>query len=149
MTAARTLALAALSLGLPAAAGAQQAGLVDAEHVKAWIDSKRQMVIADSRSEGEYAQAHLPGAVSIPSDQTKALAARLPKDKRTLVVFYCRGMGCTLSRTSAAAAAELGYSYLLIYQGGMPDWLLKRYPIETGRDPRSPRGTGAQVGAAH
>lgn len=149
MNGARRLALAALLLGLPAAAGAQQAGLVDAEHLKAWIDSKRQMVIVDSRNEEEYAQAHLPGAISIPADQTIAQAARLPRDKRALVVFYCRGSGCTLSQASAAAAAQLGYTYLLVYQAGMPDWLLKGYPVEKGRDARAPRAPAARTGASH
>jgi rhodanese-related sulfurtransferase len=33
---------------------------------------------------------------------------------------------------AAGAAAEMGYSHVLIYQAGMPDWLLKGYPLQKG-----------------
>jgi len=132
---ARNLALLGFLL-LPAAAPAQQQfPVVGAEHVKAWIDGKRRMTLVDSRTPEEYAQAHLPGSISIPADRTLAEAGRLPRDKGQLVVFYCRGMGCTLSHASAAAAARLGHTYLLIYQAGMPDWLLQGYPVERGWGP--------------
>ena len=134
---------------LAAPAARAQPGQVSAEHVKAWLDAKRKMVLVDSRNADEYAQAHLPGAISIPADQTRAQAARLPRDKGTLLVFYCRGTGCTLSHASAAQAAELGYTYLLVYQGGMPDWLLKGYPVEKGPDPKAPRAPAARPGASH
>jgi hypothetical protein len=36
---------------------------------------------------------------------------------------------------AAGAAAEMGYTYLMIYQAGMPDWLLKGLPIVKGAQP--------------
>jgi len=30
---------------------------------------------------------------------------------------------------------ELGYTYLMIYQAGMPDWVIKGYPVIKGRQP--------------
>jgi len=142
------LPLLALALA-PAARAQAQPAVVDAEHVKAWIGSKRKMLIVDSRNPDEYAQAHLPGAVSIPADQTRAQSDRLPRDKGMLVVFYCRGTGCTLSQASAQQAAALGHSYLMIYQAGMPDWLLKGYPVEKGPDPKASRAPGLRPGASH
>jgi rhodanese-related sulfurtransferase len=80
----------------------------------------------------EFEQAHLPRAVNIPADQMRAEAARLPKDKSTAIVFYCRGSGCTLSPAAARVAGEMGYTNVSVYQAGIPDWLLKGYPVEKG-----------------
>ncbi len=33
---------------------------------------------------------------------------------------------------AAGAAAEMGYTNLTIYQEGMPDWLMKGYPVKKG-----------------
>lgn len=105
--------------------------IVTAEQVKALIDGKAKVVVVDTRTPEEWAQAHLPGAVNVPAGFVRALSNRLPKDKGTPLVFYCRGTGCTLSAEAAAEAAALGYGDLSIYQAGIPDWLLKRYPIQS------------------
>ena len=52
-----------------------------------------QVLLVDARSPQEFAQVHILGAVNIPAERTRAEAARLPRDKRTPVVFYCRGVG--------------------------------------------------------
>lgn len=62
----------------------------------------------------------------------KMEATKLPRDKATPLIFYCRGLGCSLSRMAASSAVEMGYTYILIYQPGMPDWLLKGYPVQKG-----------------
>jgi rhodanese-related sulfurtransferase len=36
---------------------------------------------------------------------------------------------------AAGAAIEMGYSYLMIYQEGIPDWLMKGYPVKKGAQP--------------
>jgi hypothetical protein len=33
---------------------------------------------------------------------------------------------------AAGAAAEMGYTYLMIYQEGMPDWLMKGNSVQKG-----------------
>lgn len=52
-----------------------------------------QVLLVDARSPQEFAQVHILGAINIPAERTRAEAARLPRDKRTPVVFYCRGVG--------------------------------------------------------
>jgi rhodanese-related sulfurtransferase len=109
--------------------------IVSAEEVRTWMMGKRPVVLIDTRMFEEYQQAHLPGAISIPADTMKGEAAKLPKDKTTPIIFYCRGLGCTLSRMAAGSAVEMGYSSLMIYQAGMPDWLLKGYAVQKGNKP--------------
>jgi hypothetical protein len=36
---------------------------------------------------------------------------------------------------AAGAAAQMGYTNLMIYQAGMPDWLLRGYPVVQGAQP--------------
>ena len=33
---------------------------------------------------------------------------------------------------AAGAVAEMGYANLMIYQEGMPDWLMNGYPVKKG-----------------
>ncbi|WP_242342575.1 rhodanese-like domain-containing protein [Anaeromyxobacter terrae] len=77
---------------LPGAAAAQ-IRTVGADEVRALASGARKALLVDSRSPEEYAQAHLPGAISIPAAWTKAYQSSLPKDPAAPVVFYCRGGG--------------------------------------------------------
>jgi hypothetical protein len=36
---------------------------------------------------------------------------------------------------AAGAALEMGYTYLLIYQAGIPDWLMRGYTVRKGSQP--------------
>jgi hypothetical protein len=29
----------------------------------------------------------------------------------------------------------MGYTYLMVFQGGMPEWTMKRYPVKKGVHP--------------
>jgi rhodanese-related sulfurtransferase len=66
---------------------------VSAEEVKTWMEGKRTVVLIDSRLPDEYKAGHIPGAINIPAERMKFEAARLPKDKATPIIFYCRGTG--------------------------------------------------------
>ena len=65
--------------------------VIDAEQLKSRLQGKQQVVLIDARPDDEYQQAHIPGAINIRSDLIKEEAARLPQDKKTAVIFYCRG----------------------------------------------------------
>jgi len=124
-------------IALSATTAMAQYPVISADDVSQWMRGKQKVVLIDSRLPEEYQQAHLPGAISIPAERMKLEAKKLPKDKTTPLIFYCRGAGCTLSRTAATAAMELGYTYLMIYQAGMPDWLLRGNPVQKGSKPGS------------
>jgi rhodanese-related sulfurtransferase len=118
-----------------ATAAMAQYPVIDLNQLKSWLTGNKKVVLVDSRTYEEYLQAHIPGAISIPADKIKMNQAKLPKDKSTPIIFYCRGLGCTLSRMAAGSAVQMGYTYLLIYQAGMPDWLLQGNPVQKGDSP--------------
>lgn len=74
-------------------ASAQGFKNLSAEEVKGLIDKKTNMVIADVRTEQEYTEGHVPTSINIPPDKYSAISSFLPKNKNTLIIFYCRGYG--------------------------------------------------------
>ncbi|MGC2064571.1 MAG: rhodanese-like domain-containing protein [Thermodesulfovibrionales bacterium] len=93
------------------------AGLVEAG------PEKGKYVLIDSRPAPRYNEGHLPHAVNLPHDKFDSMKDKiLPKEKSTLLVFYCGGMTCRLSPESAKKAEDLGYTNTRIFQAGMPEW---------------------------
>ncbi len=80
-------------LFITATSAVAQFPIIDAEQLKSWIHGKQKAVLIDVRPAEEYQQAHIPGAINIPAERLKMEASRLPKDKATPVIFYCRGEG--------------------------------------------------------
>ena len=57
---------------------------------KAWPMLENGALLVDVRSEQEFENGHMPGAVRIDWDNTDALITAIGDDKRRQVVFYCR-----------------------------------------------------------
>lgn len=68
---------------------------VDAEFVKNNLvipRDKEQMMLIDARPYmAKYAKGYIPTAFNVPQTELKNLAGILPKNKDSLVVFYCEG----------------------------------------------------------
>lgn len=81
-------------------------------------------ILIDSRPyEGRFVRGYIPTAISLPDSRFDAQAVNiLPKDKNTLLIFYCQGPECVLSHQSAFKAQKLGYGNVAVYTGGLPDW---------------------------
>ena len=75
----------------------------------------------DARPADEYAQAHLPGAVSLPFEtfDEKSFIA-LPLDKP--LVIYCTGPECDDSLLLALEFRKLGLEDVSVFIGGMELW---------------------------
>jgi len=133
---AQALALA-LVLCLAAPLAAAQAGadkapdyfyknIVDFEFVKNYVKMPKLegVEIIDSRPYlGKHAKGYIPTSISIPDTEFEKKADLLPKDKKALLIFYCEGPTCKLSHSSARKAEKLGYSNVVVYPGGYPDWI--------------------------
>ncbi len=80
-------------LFLTATASFAQLPIIDSEQLKSYLHDKQKVVIIDARPFDEYREAHIPGAINIPPERMKAQTSRLPKNKTTPIIFYCRGEG--------------------------------------------------------
>ncbi len=67
--------------------------VINAEQLQEKLAGVKKVVLIDVRSHEEYVEGHIPGAINIPAERISADRRRLPKDKSTEVVFYCRGVG--------------------------------------------------------
>ncbi|MCB2228153.1 MAG: hypothetical protein KQH53_15845 [Desulfarculaceae bacterium] len=135
------VAVLALALAAPALAAEKPAfktypNIVDGAFVKDVADGKVKGYIFDARPfKKKYVKGHIPGAVNLPTtyfDQKKNL---LPADKAALIVFYCGGLKCALSHKNAFKAQALGYSNIVVFAKGYPDWKKAYGPGVVGPDP--------------
>lgn len=86
-------------------------------------------VLIDSRGIDGWRQAHIPGAVHLPTADIAANAPRL-LDPALPVVTYCWGPGCNGATRAALALAELGYQVKEML-GGVEYWQREGFPVET------------------
>lgn len=92
---------------------------VTAQEAKELMDSEEGYIILDVRTDEEYAEGHIPGAILIPHDDIANQAEETLADKDQLILVYCRSGN--RSRQAAEALAELGYTNVVDF-GGINDW---------------------------
>jgi rhodanese-related sulfurtransferase len=109
--------------------------VVSSEQLKGLLDSKPAgLVLIDARTQQEYQEAHMIGAINLPLSVLEKDTSGLHFAKNAHLVFYCNGVKCGKSGKSALIARSLGYTDVTIYTDGMPVWEEKGYPIYTGPD---------------
>ena len=96
---------------------------ITAEEAKQIMDSEEGYIILDVRTQEEYDQGHIPGAILIPDNEVKVTAEDVLTDKDQLILVYCRSG--RRSKLAAEALVELGYTNIKEF-GGIIDW-----PYET------------------
>ena len=96
---------------------------ITAEEAKKIMDTEPEYVILDVRTEEEFAQGHIPGAILIPDYEIREEAESSLPDNDALILVYCRSG--RRSKNAAETLAELGYTNIREF-GGILDW-----PYET------------------
>jgi rhodanese-related sulfurtransferase len=121
----RLFSLLVLSLLLTAnIAQAEKYRGIDAKGVKKLLDAGNALVI-NPLTPIEFDHEHIPGSINIPIE---FLAVKLPADRNIPVVFYCIGEKCVYSWRAAEIAADLGYTNVYAFRGGIPEWKAAGYP---------------------
>jgi len=92
---------------------------ITAEEAKQIMDSKESYFILDVRTQEEYDQGHIPGAVVISHEEIEEKAEDVLTDKDQLILVYCRSG--RRSKLAAEALVELGYTNIKEF-GGIIDW---------------------------
>ncbi|MFF4602691.1 rhodanese-like domain-containing protein [Streptomyces sp. NPDC001339] len=106
-------------------------------------------VLVDSRGDAAWAQAHVPGAVHLPTAEIAERAASL-LDPAVPIITYCWGPGCDGATRAALAFAQLGYRVKEMI-GGIEYWIREGLPVEgpDGVEQRVADPLTAPVGSAH
>ena len=92
---------------------------ITAEEAKAIMDSEEGYIILDARTQEEYDQGHIPGAIVISHEEIMEKAEEMLTDKDQLILVYCRSG--RRSKIAAEALVELGYTNIKEF-GGIIDW---------------------------
>ena len=92
---------------------------ITAEEAKQIMDSEEGYIILDVRTQEEYDEGHIPGAILIPNTEVEARAEEEMPDKDQLILVYCRSG--RRSKLAAEVLVELGYTNIKEF-GGIIDW---------------------------
>ena len=96
---------------------------ITAEEAKQIMDSEEGYIILDVRTQEEYDEGHILGAIVISHEEIAEKAEDVLTDKEQLILVYCRSG--RRSKIAAEALVELGYTNIKEF-GGIIDW-----PYET------------------
>ena len=92
---------------------------ITTEEAKRIMDSEEGYIILDVRTQEEYDQGHIPGAIVISHEEIAEKAEGVLTDKDQLILVYCRSG--RRSKIAAEALVELGYTNIKEF-GGIIDW---------------------------
>lgn len=123
-----------LLLQASAAAAEEKFKTITTAELKQKMDAHEPLTLIDALSSIEHNELAIVGSINIPSSKVTADNPLLPADKASLLVFYCKGPKCSKSKEAADRALALGYTNVMVYNDGLPDWAKNRYPVETHVD---------------
>lgn len=92
---------------------------ISGAEAKALMDSESDYIIIDARTQEEYDEGHIPGAILIPEYEIAERAERELPDKKQLILVYCRSG--RRSKIAAEELVKLGYTNVKEF-GGIIDW---------------------------
>ena len=92
---------------------------INAEKAKEMMEGLEKFVLLDARSEEEFSEGHIPGAIVIPHEEVSERAENEIPEKDVPVFVYCRSG--RRSKIAAEALVSLGYSEVYEF-GGIIDW---------------------------
>ncbi len=96
---------------------------ITAEEAKELMDSESDYIILDVRTQEEYDEKHIPGALLLPNETIGTDEISELPDKDQLILIYCRRG----NRSAQAAEKLVDLDYTNVYDfGGINDW-----PYET------------------
>jgi thiosulfate/3-mercaptopyruvate sulfurtransferase len=125
--------------------------LVEVDWLKAHLND-RDVIIADTRSDGEYLRGHIPGAIVFDIADLNPRTAELASMHETLakkfsalgiggteqVVFYDASMGTTAPK-ALWYLTYAGYRRGRVLHGGLGAWKKAGFPLSWERTGRSPK----------
>lgn len=104
--------------------------LIERKEIQRLLDARATVTLVEALPRGYYDRGHLPGAINLPHDRVRELAAQLLPDKSKFIIVYCANTPCQNSAIAARALAELGYVNVAEYLEGKQGWVEAGLPLE-------------------
>lgn len=105
--------------GLTARGGNNSYEQITPEQAKTIMDTETDYVIIDARTQEEFAEGHIEGAILIPEYEVADRAEKELPDKEQLILVYCRSG--RRSKIASEKLVKLGYTNVKEF-GGIIDW---------------------------
>ena len=102
-------------------------------------------VFVDARSQWEYQEGHIPGAILVPSHEAAQYLAEFRKkvpDTSSAIITYCDGEYCPLSKDLASVLRNNGYTNVHVLVNGWGVWQSRGYAVERGGAVDNPASGG-------
>lgn len=98
---------------------------ITAEEAKKMMDSGDPYVLVDVRTQAEFDEKHIEGAILIPNDTIDTDMPSQLSDKEAVILVYCRSGA--RSRQASEKLAAMGYTNVYNF-GGISDWPYETLP---------------------
>lgn len=92
---------------------------IDQTEAMEMMESETDFVILDVRTEAEFAEGHIPGAVNVPVESIGGEPPSQLPDKDQLIMVYCRSGNRSV--TASEKLVDLGYTNIVEF-GGINTW---------------------------
>ena len=89
------------------------------------MESEANYIVLDVRTQAEYDQGHIPGAICVPNETIGAGDIPQLPDKEQLILVYCRSGN--RSQQAARKLADSGYTNIVEF-GGILSWTGETVP---------------------
>ena len=86
------------------------------------------VIVIDVRSEQEFNEGHISGALNIPVDDLQNKINKLPENQE--IVAYCRGPFCVFADEAVELLCKKGFNAKRLDEG-FPEWMLDELPVES------------------
>ncbi len=83
----------------------------------------------DARGAKLYKKGTIMGSINIPVKRFSRMKKFLPNKKNAKMVVYCNGFKCEKSDELAVLLMADGYTNVLVYKGGYPEWKEKKQEL--------------------
>jgi len=103
---------------------------------KAAVEAQSALFL-DARTDYEYAEGHIPGALNLPAYEFEERfpdLADLIEEAPSLVV-YCGGIECSDATEIAERLLEVGHTDVYVFESGWQAWIDSGGAAKEGRDP--------------
>jgi len=113
---------------LVSVAQSQELKVIKFSEAKKLFENKEALFL-DARGEKLYKRGTILGSLNLPVNRFQKSIAFLPNDKDANLVSFCNGIKCEKSDELAILLQKAGYTNVLVYKGGYPEWKEKSMPL--------------------
>jgi rhodanese-related sulfurtransferase len=105
--------------------------IIDIATARDMISMSPDVLLVDVRTPGEYAGAHIPGAINLPLDQVDRHLQQIVRDAGGRMILICQS-GARADRCQSLLA-KAGINDSLVLSGGMNAWAAAGAPVVRAR----------------